>query len=183
MHVTRRGVLIGAAAGGGLVALWALSPRRYAPPLSAGRDEIAFDAWLKIGRDGVVTVAVPQLEMGQGVTTILPQVVAMELGADWRQVAVEPAPVSGAYPNVPLAAQWAPLRNAWLSFLADDPQDWLTRRYAQDNRFMVTADGTSLAAYEAPCRNAAASARAMLAKAAAHRWGWTGRNATATAAS
>ena len=69
--------------------------------------EIAFDAWLKIAADGVVTVAVPQLEMGQGVSTLLPQVVAMELGADWRQVAVEPAPVSGAYANLPLAARWA----------------------------------------------------------------------------
>ena len=41
-----------------------------------------------------VTVAVPQLEMGQGITTLLPQIVAVELGADWRQVAVEPAPRS-----------------------------------------------------------------------------------------
>ncbi len=129
-----------------------------------------FDAWLKIASDGVVTVAVPQLEMGQGVTTVLAQVVAMELGADWRQVAIEPAPVSGAYPNAPLAARWAPLWKPLAPFLADDPDDWLALRYAQDHSFMATADGTSLAAYEAPCRNAAASARAMLAKAAADRW-------------
>ena len=36
---------------------------------------------------------------------------------------------------------------------------------------MVTADGTSLAAYEAPARAAAAAVRAMLAQAAAERWG------------
>ena len=106
---TRRGILIGSAVGGGLLVAWSLSPRHYPPPLSAGPDEASFDAWLKIAGDGVVTVAVPQLEMGQGVTTLLPQVVAMELGADWRQVAVEPAPVSGAYANLPLAARWAPL--------------------------------------------------------------------------
>ena len=58
----------------------------------------------------VVTVAVPQIEMGQGITTLLPQIVAMELGADWRQIAVEPGPISGVYANVPLAARWAPLR-------------------------------------------------------------------------
>ena len=73
-----------------------LLPREYDSPLTPGRGETAFGAWLKIGRDGVITVAVPQLEMGQGVTTLLPQIVAMELGADWRQVAVEPAPASGA---------------------------------------------------------------------------------------
>ena len=171
MHVTRRGILAGAAVGGGLLVAWTLTPRRYPPPLAAGRDEALFDAWLKISADGVVSVAVPQLEMGQGVSTLLPQIVAMELGADWRQVAVEPAPPSGAYPNLPLAARWAPLWKPTFEFLADKPDDLLLRRWAGEHRFTVTADGTSLAADELPCRNAAASARAMLAKAAANRWG------------
>ena len=87
--------MAGAAVGGGLLVAWMLLPRSYDSPLAPGRGETAFGAWLKIGRDGVVTVAVPQLEMGQGVTTLLPQIVAMELGADWRQIAVEPAPASG----------------------------------------------------------------------------------------
>lgn len=171
MQLSRRGVLAGAAVGGGLLVAWIMRPRRFAPPLSAGRNEASFDAWLKIASDGVITVAVPQLEMGQGVTTILPQVVAMELGADWRQIAVEPTPVSGAYPNLPLAARWARLWKPALPFLADDADDWLVRRFAEDHRFMVTADGTSLAAYEEPCRNAAAAARGMLAMEAADRWG------------
>ena len=92
MQVTRRGVIAGAAAGGGLLVAWYLMPRRYPNPLTPARGEHVFDAWLKIGEDGVVTVAVPQLEMGQGVTTLLPQIVAVELGADWRQVGIEPAP-------------------------------------------------------------------------------------------
>ena len=92
MRVSRRGLLVGGAVGGGLLVAWALWPRRYGAPLPAGQDETAFGAWLTIADDGVVTVAVPQLEMGQGVTTLLPQVVAVELGADWRQVAVEAAP-------------------------------------------------------------------------------------------
>ncbi|MGN6496709.1 MAG: molybdopterin cofactor-binding domain-containing protein, partial [Tsuneonella sp.] len=171
MQVSRRGLLAGAAVGGGLVVAWALWPRAYAPPLTPGRGEWAFGAWLKIGRDGVVTVAVPQLEMGQGVTTILPQVVATELGADWRQVAVEPAPVSGAYANLPLAAKWAPLWMPVAPGLADDPGDGLSRRLAEDADFVVTADGTSLAAFEQPCRHAAGAARAMLMQAAAARWG------------
>ncbi len=163
--------MAGAAVGGGLLVAWMLLPRTYDSPLAPGRGETAFGAWLKIGSDGVVTVAVPQLEMGQGVTTLLPQVVAMELGADWRQVAVEPAPPSGAYSNLPLAARWAPLWRPMIPALNDDPDDFLLRRWAETRRFSATAEGTSLAAFERPCREAAATARAMLAMAAADRWG------------
>lgn len=146
-------------------------PRSYDAPLAPGRGETAFGAWLRIGRDGVVTVAVPQLEMGQGVTTILPQVVAMELGADWRQVAVEPAPPSGAYLNLPLAVRWAPLWEPAFAGLANETDDYFLRRWAEGERFGATAEGTSLAAFELPCREAGAAARAMLAMAAAERWG------------
>lgn len=170
MRVTRRGILIGALAGGGLAIGYLLRPHRFALPLEPGEGQYAFDAWIKISRDGVVTVAVPQVEMGQGVTTLIPQIVAHELGADWRHVAVEPAPPSPVYPNLALAARWAPLWLPLAPSLADAPDDFLTRRWAQDHRFNATADGLSLAAYEAPARAAAASARAMLAKAAAARW-------------
>jgi isoquinoline 1-oxidoreductase beta subunit len=170
LRVSRRGLLAGAAVGGGLLVAWSLLPRSYEAPLSPGQGEAAFNAWIRIGRDGVVTVAVPQLEMGQGVTTLLPQLVAMELGADWRQVAVEPAPISGAYVNLPLAVRWAPLWRPLIPALADEPDDYLLRRWAEGERFGATAEGTSLAAFETPCREAAASARAMLAMAAADRW-------------
>ncbi|PKP90751.1 MAG: hypothetical protein CVT75_10680, partial [Alphaproteobacteria bacterium HGW-Alphaproteobacteria-14] len=68
MQVSRRGVLTGAAAGGGLLIAWWLMPRSYASPLVAAKGEQVFGAWIKIANDGVVTVAVPQLEMGQGIT-------------------------------------------------------------------------------------------------------------------
>ena len=171
MAITRRGLLAGAAAGGGLVVAWWLMPRSYRTPLVAARGEHVFGAWLKIAVDGVVTVAVPQLEMGQGITTILPQIIAYELGADWRQIAVEPAPVSGAYANVPLAREWMALWDASFAGLSTSSDDLLATRFAQGNRFNATAAGTSLAAYEQPCREAAAAARAMLAQAAASRWG------------
>lgn len=170
MQLTRRTLIAGAAAGGGLVLAWYLIPRAYPSPLTAGRAEHVFDAWLKIGEDSVVTVAVPQLEMGQGVTTLLPQVVAQELGADWRQVAVEPAPVSGAYPNVPLAEKWIALWDPPAHGLTDASDGFLARRFAEGARFNVTADGTALAAYEIACREAGAAARAMLAEEAASRW-------------
>jgi isoquinoline 1-oxidoreductase beta subunit len=171
MHLTRRGLLVGGAVGGGLLVAWALWPREYGAPLAAGEHETSFGPWLTIAEDGIVTVAVPQLEMGQGVTTLLPQIVATELGADWRQIAVEPAPISGAYANFPLAARWTELWRPGLPFLANDADDWLLERWAQDEAFTATAEGTTLAAYEQPCREAAASARALLCMAAADRWG------------
>ncbi|PKB19353.1 isoquinoline 1-oxidoreductase beta subunit [Novosphingobium kunmingense] len=171
MALSRRGVLLGAGAAGGLLLAWTLAPRRYVAPLPASAGEVAFDSWLKIGTDGVVTVAVPEAEMGHGITTLIPQIVAMELGADWRQIAVEPAPVSGAYGNAALAAHWAPLWLPLATCLADEPGDWLARRYAEDEVFDVMADGTTITAFEASVRAAAASARAMLAMAAANRWG------------
>ncbi len=173
MPVSRRGLLIGGAIGGGLLVAWGLGRggTHTVPLIAPGKGEYAFDAWLKIARDGTVSVAVPQLEMGQGVTTLLPQIVAVELGADWRQIAVEPAPPAGAYPNGPLAARWAPLWMPLGASLADSPDSWLARRFAQAEHFSATAEGTSLAAYEAPARAAGACARAMLAMAAADRWG------------
>ncbi|MBV1689426.1 molybdopterin-dependent oxidoreductase [Novosphingobium sp. G106] len=169
MEVSRRGILIGALVGGGLAVGYALRPHKYEPPLAPGQNETAFDAWIRIAGDGVVTVTVPQLEMGQGITTLIAQIVAVELGADWRQVAVEPAPPSPLYVNLPLASRWAEL---WLPMFpgiasAGSP---ITRRWAEGEVFTVTADGTSLAAYEYPARVAAAAARSMLAQAAAKQW-------------
>lgn len=170
MHVTRRGVILGVGAASGLLLAWSLTPRSFPVPLVPGKGEAVFGAWLKIGSDGVVTVAIPQLEMGQGVTTVLAQVIAQELGADWRQIAIEPAPLSGAYANTALAAYWAPLWMPLAPGLADEPDSLFARRFAQSEDFTATADGLSLAAYEQPARIAAASARAMLAMAAAERW-------------
>ncbi|HZU62071.1 MAG TPA: molybdopterin cofactor-binding domain-containing protein, partial [Novosphingobium sp.] len=170
MAFSRRRLLVGAAAGGGLLVAWALSPRRYPVPVPPAAGEAGFGAWLRIGRDGVVTVAVPQLEMGQGITTLLPQVVAMELGADWRMVAAEPQPVSEIFANPPLARRWAQM---WLpqAQRLGPPGLWLARRWAEHRHFSATADGLSLAAYELPARRAAAAARCLLQMAAARQWG------------
>src|SRR6185295_8349428 len=98
----RRTLLIGGGVGIGLIAGYASWPRHLSSPLPVRPNEQAFGAYIKIGRDGRVTVAVPQVETGQGVWTALPQIVADELGAAWETVAVEPAPLAGVYAN-PLA--------------------------------------------------------------------------------
>ncbi|MBD59345.1 MAG: xanthine dehydrogenase, partial [Citromicrobium sp.] len=143
-------MLAGAVAGGGLAVAFVLMPQRFGAPLEPVEGEAGFNAWLKIARDGVITVAVPQCEMGQGVTTLIPQIVAMELGADWRQIAVEPAPPTGAYPNVVLASHWARLWLAGGADIAGSEDSLLARRFAERTRFNATAAGTTLAAYEAP---------------------------------
>lgn len=97
--IDRRTLLIGGGAGIGLVVAWGLWPLRYSGNLTADKGESVFGAWLKIGDDGHVTVAVPQAEHGQGVYTTLPQIIADELGADWRTVAVEAAPFNPLYAN------------------------------------------------------------------------------------
>lgn len=169
IDVSRRKLLVGAAAGGGLLVAWSLWPRSYSSPMIAGEGEALFGGWLVIGRDGVVTVALPQLEMGQGVGTVLAQVAATELGADWRQMGIEPVPPGGHFANLPLAAEWAPLWSQFPSW-ADEADDWLVERFARQSAFSVTALGTSLEAFELPLREAAATARDMLTRAAAERW-------------
>lgn len=49
------------------------------------------NAWIRIAADGAVTVVVAECEMGQGVTTALPMIVAEELRADWKTVGWESA--------------------------------------------------------------------------------------------
>src|SRR5438046_991604 len=55
------------------------------------------DAFVRIGTDDSVTVIVNHSEMGQGVFTALPMILADELDADWTKVRFEPAPVDPVY--------------------------------------------------------------------------------------
>ncbi len=55
------------------------------------------NAFIRIGSDNSVTVIVGKAEMGQGVYTSLPMLVAEELEADWSTIKVESAPVDAAY--------------------------------------------------------------------------------------
>ena len=55
------------------------------------------NAFVRIGTDERVTVIVNHSEMGQGVYTALPTLLAEELDADWKKVGFEPAPVDPKY--------------------------------------------------------------------------------------
>jgi isoquinoline 1-oxidoreductase subunit beta len=57
------------------------------------------NAWLRINPDESVLVVVDRSEMGQGVTTALPMLLAEELEADWSKIKIEFAPADKAYIN------------------------------------------------------------------------------------
>ncbi len=170
--VTRRTLLVGATAAGGLALAWSVWPRDYRPNLTAADDEHIFNAFLKIGDDGHISVIVPQCEMGQGVTTLLPQIMADELGADWRTIAVETAPISPLYANTLLVDEdsrvFTPRRG--VPDFVQDVRSWARREWAVRHAVMLTANSSSVRMFEGPCRDAAAQARALLMKEAARRW-------------
>jgi isoquinoline 1-oxidoreductase beta subunit len=63
-------------------------------------------SWIKLHPDGTVTVVVNHSEMGQGITTALPMIVAEELEADWSKVRFEIAPVADVYKHPHYGVQW-----------------------------------------------------------------------------
>src|SRR5919202_2557146 len=92
--ISRRDFIItGAGAGGGLLLGWYLDGRpRPVAAAAEGPASFAPNAFLRIGRDGRVTVTVSQVEMGQGTYTSMPMLIAEELEVGLDQVEVEHAP-------------------------------------------------------------------------------------------
>jgi len=70
-----------------------------APPLPPA------NAFLRIGSDDTVTVVLAHSEMGQGIWTSLPMLIAEELDADWSTVRVEHAPAAPVYAHTAFGAQ------------------------------------------------------------------------------
>lgn len=167
MALNRRTLLIGGGAGVGLLVAWGLWPRDYRPNLVAAPGESIFNAFLKIGEDGHLAVVVPQAEMGQGVWTALPQALADELGADWRTIAVEPAPISPLYANDFLVNESV---QGMLPDVLKGVGGWAARQFAIRSELMITGGSSSIRAFEGRFREAGAVARALLCSAAAKRW-------------
>ena len=91
-NVSRREFLEGALVTGAFVLgarlipgpLWASEGEAVPAPLQPG-------LWMAIAPDGAVTIVAHRTEMGNGIRTSLPIVLADELGADWKRVKVEQA--------------------------------------------------------------------------------------------
>ena len=103
--------------GGGLLASGLLPSGKLAAAPKNGVWQPNF--FIKITPDNQVTFVCTQLEMGQGTSTGLSQVLADELGADWNKLAIELADGDQKYQRLQdtggsngLADTWVPLRRA-----------------------------------------------------------------------
>ena len=109
----REFVVAGAAAGAGLVIGFYL-------PHKSGSHEESFspNAYLRITPDNKVTIVVARSEMGQGVRTALPMILAEELEADWKQIQIEQAGASTLFGDqttggsASIRTTWDPMRKA-----------------------------------------------------------------------
>ncbi|MCE7073357.1 molybdopterin-dependent oxidoreductase [Dyadobacter sp. CY327] len=81
---------IAAAAGGGLFLGFNWTNSTALPVVvdakSIAAGSINFNSYLSIGTDNIITIVSPNPEIGQGIKTAFPMVVAEELDADWKQV-------------------------------------------------------------------------------------------------
>jgi len=126
-------------AGGGL--LLACHLPFYVRDAAAAVDAVfAPNAYLRIGTDDSVTIIVNKSEMGQGVYTSLPMLLAEELCCDWKRVTFQASPVAPEYNH----AQFGPI--------------------------MVTGGSTSVRSEWDRLSLAGAAAREMLIAAAAQQW-------------
>jgi isoquinoline 1-oxidoreductase beta subunit len=128
-----------ALAGGGLLLACHL-PFGTRDAVAAGYASFAPNAFLRIGKDESVTVIVNKSEMGQGVYTSLPMLLAEELCCDWKRVTFQAAPVAPEYNHT----QFGPI--------------------------MVTGGSTSVRSEWDRLSLAGAAAREMLVAAAAEQW-------------
>jgi isoquinoline 1-oxidoreductase subunit beta len=152
----RRFLQVGAAAGGGLLITFQLGgcnrtgDRKDPPPETAvgkaatresnRRPGLAQNAFIKIDREGVVTLIVHKVEMGQGTFTAIPMLLAEELEVDLARVKLEQAPANNSLYSDPMLGG------------------------------QVTGGSTSVRAAWRPMREAGAAARAVLVQAAAQTW-------------
>lgn len=139
-RLTRRALLKGGLAAGAGLTIGVPLVGRF-PGARAQAGVFAPNQWLRIDRDGVVTIVNSVPEMGQGSLTTTPMIIADELDAVLDRVRVEQAPVNARlYANPAFGIQ-------------------------------LYGGSTGVRAHFAMWRKAAAAAREMLKQAAANEWG------------
>lgn len=109
-----------------------------------GAQPIDLTAWVRIAPDNIVTLRMGAAEMGQGVYTALPMILAEELDVAWEQVRAESAPAHA---------------------------DYRRESTATPGKMQLTGGSESTCGYWDILRQAGAAARAMLVAEAADRWG------------
>ena len=125
-NLDRRGFLkvTGAAASGLVLGFYV--PERFGPITVKAAGPFAPNAFLRVLPDDTIAILVGKSEMGQGVYTALPMMVAEELDCDWSRVKVESSPAGPEYYDPMMGEQttggstsvmssWEPLRKAGAS--------------------------------------------------------------------
>lgn len=119
--VTRREFLRASAMAGGGVLIAAylpsLDPVARLQPRRAAADSVEPNAYVSIARDGTVTIMAKNPEIGQGVKTMLPMLIADELDVDWSRVRVEQASLDTAR-----------YQDQWAGGSTATPINWLPMR-------------------------------------------------------
>jgi isoquinoline 1-oxidoreductase subunit beta len=169
----RRFLLGGLAAGGALLVGWGVMPPRQrlrtaGPPAVEG-DAVALNGWVAIAPDGTVSVVVPRSEMGQGVNTALPMLLAEELDAPLEHVRISQAPIDKIFGNLAVLRENLPFHPDDRGSIKQGAQ-WVMSKVGRELGLMFTGGSTSVKDAWAPMREAGAVARAMLVRAAAERW-------------
>ncbi len=137
MNLSRRDVLkAGAWMSAGLILGFFLpSPK----PLQAGPNRspgnFSPNAFIRIGTDDGVTLIINKSEMGQGVYTSLPMLLAEELEVDWSKVQIEPAPVDPLYNHT----QWGPIQGTGGSTSVRSEWDRLRKAGATAREMLILA--------------------------------------------
>jgi len=172
--VSRRGFMIaGAALGGTAAGAMALGVGFLSTIDTEGLDAALHDdgsvdlnAWVTIENDGKITFAVPRNEMGQGVFTSLPMLIAEELEVDLNASnvsVVHPTKNLPVYANMVLALRKRPEAIGGVG-------DWFGRKIYSLVPFIATGGSSSIVDAYTPLRRAGATAREMLISAAAKKW-------------
>ncbi|MFC5480996.1 xanthine dehydrogenase family protein molybdopterin-binding subunit [Massilia suwonensis] len=169
----RRFLLGGLVAGGALLVGWGTRPPRQrlhtGEPLPVEQGTVALNGWIAIAPDGTVSVVVPRSEMGQGVHTALPMLVAEELDAPLGSVRIAPAPIDKIFGNLAVLRENLPFHPDERGNVKDGTQ-WMLGKIGRELGIMFTGGSTSVKDAWQPMREAGAVARAMLVKAAAGDW-------------
>jgi isoquinoline 1-oxidoreductase subunit beta len=116
----RRAFLKTGAAGGAALLIGFHIPARASDPAQEQEKPPInpLNAWVKITPDNHVTLILAKSEMGQGIMTALPMILAEELCLDWKQVTIEQAPTNpkiydhGTGGSGSVGGSWWPLRQA-----------------------------------------------------------------------
>lgn len=172
----RTWLLSAAGAAGALIVGWgALPPRsrtgsgRLWPP---AEDQVALNGWIKITADGSVVLAMARSEMGQGVHTALPMLVAEELDVPLSRVHLEQAGADSIYGNVAMLVAGLPFHPFELEERPFKVRagEWVVRKLARELGINATGGSSSVADAWLVLRTAAATARASLLGAASLQW-------------